>query len=703
MKSKWNQKDVKKHLLKYRGYGEDITLRTYTARLIGSESSLVLHGGGNTSVKTTLKDVTGEAIQCLCVKGSGWDLAIIEPEGHPAVKIAPLLKLKKLTSLSDEDMVNAQRINMLDAKGPTPSVETLLHAFLPHKFIDHTHADAILSIINNSQGEKAIKELTKGRLGLVPYIMPGFKLAKLAEKIYLKNPQVEGLVLLKHGLFTFGKTAKESYERMIYWVDKAERYLKQNKKQVWSSTGIKVKINNELAGRISNALRSALWIGVSDINNNKGDRHLETKKTMVIRFRSSKTILDFVSSKEAQTLSQVGPPTPDHIIRTKQYPLYLSVADAQIFSSPNFADLVHYELASYKKHYQNYVKDNSRKKNKRVMPLDPLPRIIIVPGLGIFSAAQTVKDADIALDIYEHTIKVIREASYLGTYQVLSESDLFDMEYWSLEQAKLGKAMPTSFEGRIVWVSGGASGIGLATAKAFYRRGANVFLIDIDKKNLERAVETFQSIKGFNSKTLHWATCDVTDEKQVRDSFDLCSKVFGGTDIVISNAGYAPSGEMDNLSDKELRKSFDVNFFSHQYVAKSASRVFKRQKLGGVLLFNASKSAFNQGPSFGPYATPKSAVISLMKQYAIEMGEYGIRSNAVNADRVLTGLFGDGLLEKRANARGLKIQDYLAGNLLKEEVFAEDVAEGFVYLASARKTTGAVLTIDGGNAAAFPR
>ncbi len=689
MKSKWKEAEAKKYLQIYRRYGEDLALRTYTARLIGKEPSLVLHGGGNTSVKTLQKDITGKKVEVLCVKGSGWDLASIEPEGHPAVKIAPLLQLKNLKSLGDADMVNSQRINMLDSKAPNPSVETLLHAFLPHKFIDHSHSDAILSLINHPKGELSAKDLAKGRLGIVPYVMPGFDLARLAEKLYLEDPKVEGLILLKHGLFTFGDTAKQSYERMIYWVNQAERYLQAKKKPVWSPPIFKVKPSYQMISEVANHLRGALWV------EKKKDRHLDKKDKMIIRFRTSAHILAFASAKEAKKLSQVGPPTPDHVIRTKQYPLYLPLTSVRNFD--NLSQIINKEVSLYKNRYEAYVKKNSQQKKIKVTPLDSLPRIIIVPGLGLFSAAADVKAAEIALDIYEHTIDVIEKASYLGDYQVLSEADLFDMEYWSLEQAKLGRQSPPPLHRQILWISGAASGIGLATAKAFYKKGVNVFMTDINEKALKKCSEFFPN------KSVHLAKCDVTKEKEVQNSFDLCSKIFGGVDVVVSNAGNAPAAAIEHCSDKTLRDSFDINFFSHQHVAKAASAVFKRQGLGGVLLFNASKSAFNQGPGFGPYATPKAALITLMKQYAIEMGQYGVRSNAINADRILTGLFEGGLLEKRAKARSLSVQDYLSGNLLKEEVYDSDVAQGFVYLAMARKTTGTVLTVDGGNASAFPR
>ena len=674
MKNRWRDQDAKAFRKKYAAYGDDLALRTYSARLIGQDRGLVLHGGGNTSVKTTMPAITGEPISVLCVKGSGWDLATIEPAGHPAIRMDGLRRLRSLKTLSDEEMVNQLRIHMLDSQGPNPSVESLLHAFLPHTYIDHSHADAILSWVDQPEAEKRIRDWVGGQLAIVPYIMPGFSLSKLASDIFEANRQVEGLLLLKHGIFTFGATAEESYERMIRWVDRAEKRLARSRPVSLATPRIISVLNT---GVIANILRGEIPLGI-------------------VHHRASPAILKFVNSRQSQIWSQSGPATPDHVIRTKPKPLLIPAAS--IGNEAALRKAVRGALGRFKKQYNAYVDRQSRSKKTPIKRLDPFPRVILVPGAGLFATAEDLKAARVALDIYETTIGIFEKAYRVGRYQSLPESDIFDMEYWSLEQAKLGKTVEKPFSRKIVWISGAASGIGLASAKAFGALGAHVFLTDRDASALKKAVVSL----GINERAAA-KICDVTREKQVKEAFALCARTFGGVDIVLSNAGVAPTGNIAEVSDDLLRKSFEINFFAHQNVAKAAVTVFRRQKRGGVLLFNASKSAFNPGPGFGPYTLPKAAVIALMRQYALELGAEGIRCNAVNADRVRTGLFAKGLLEKRAKARGVSVKEYLSGNLLHEEVLAEDVANAFVWLAQAEKTTGAVLPVDGGNAAAFPR
>ncbi len=690
MKNRWQDSEAKNFATKYRAAGEDLALRTYSARLIGQDPELVLHGGGNTSVKTEVRTVTGETVSVLCVKGSGWDLGTIEPAGHPAVRLEQLANLRALKRLSDEEMVNQLRSQMLDSQGPNPSVETLLHAFLPQKFIDHTHANAILAWVDQPEGEKRLQDWIEGRLGIVPYIMPGFALSKLAAKIYEKNPKVEGLLLLKHGIFTFGESARQSYERMIRWVDRAEKLLARAKPVSYTAAYKKAAATTREIAAVANQLRGEIY------QRRETERQNDPLARMIVRHRTSREILKFVNSREAAILSQRGPATPDHVIRTKPKPLYL--APVSLNDEAALRKSIQSGLEGFKRSYQAYFTRQCRDKGVKRTALDPLPRVALVPGAGLFAVAEDAKAADIALDIYEATIGIIADASRVGRYEVLSPSDIFDMEYWSLEQAKLGKVQEKPFSRKIVWISGAASGIGLATARSFGALGAHVFLTDREGPALEKAVQSL----GLK-KSAAYAVCDVTQAQQIRDAFDACSTVFGGVDIVVSNAGVAPTGSMADVGEDALRRSFEINFFSHQNVAQAAVNVFRRQRLGGVLLFNASKSTFNPGPGFGPYTLPKSSVIALMKQYAVELGGEGIRANAVNADRVRTGLFDHGLLEKRAKARGLTVEEYVSGNLLGEEVYPEDVAHAFVALALARKTTGAVLPVDGGNAAAFPR
>jgi len=677
MESRWSNADAQATIERYCGdphVNEDLALRVYTSRLIGQDPALVLHGGGNTSVKTTVVDDTGNEVSVLCVKGSGWDLGSIEPAGLPAVRLDGLGALRDRDALSDEEMVNAHRTRLIDSSSPNPSVETLLHGFLPHKFIDHSHADAILALVDQPDAEAICKEVYGGRLAVVPYIMPGFALAKLAAETYEQNPDVEGLLLLKHGLFTFADTAKESYERHIRAVDAAERFALAKAKGVRVERGDPAALDYQAVAPI---LRGKLGAG---------------KRSYLLTLRCSPEIDTFLAHADLASVTQRGTATPDHVIRTKRVPLLLDLSPAM--DGAAIGAQINERIAAYRGDYAAYVKREATQKQRRVAQLDPDPRIILVPGLGLIAAGASDKAARIAADVYEHTIAVIEAAEAIGRYEVLPTADLFDMEYWSLEQAKLGKANPKPLQGKVVYITGAARGIGAACAQAFTEAGASVYLTDRDEAPLRAVAEAIGA---------PYEVVDVTSEERLRASVGHCVRVFGGVDGVVSNAGIAPQGAIDVVSTEELKRSFEVNFFSHQYLASAATRVLRAQGTGGFLLFNASKAAFNPGKGFGAYAVPKAAVVALMKQYAVECGAIGVRSNAVNADRIRTGLLNPEDVERRAQARGLDADAYFRSNLLSREVTAADVASAFVGLALAPSTTGCVVTVDGGNIAAAPR
>jgi len=686
MKNRWNDSAAALAVITYKEVSEDIALRVYTSRLVGADPALVLHGGGNTSVKSSATNRVGEEVSTLYVKGSGWDLDTLEPPGLPGVKLESLLKLRKLNSLSDEDMVNEQRINLLNASSPNPSVETLLHAFLPHKFVDHSHADSILVIANQPNVAELCREIYGDTFALVPYIMPGFLLAKAAAEAYEKNPDVRGLVLVNHGLFTFGETAKESYDRHIEAVTRAENFIAGKKKKILTpANGSKIALN-----------RKDIFAQVAPIL--RGLYADKTGFSWTVHQREDASAKEFATSKECATWSQIGTVTPDHVIRTKQKPLLLN---PQCLDDPStLREEISKSLDTYIENYDHYFETNKQAKGVEKKQLDPLPRVILLAGVGLVTIGKTVKETGISADLYQHTLDVIHKAFSVGEYTPLNDDDLFDMEYWSLEQAKLGKSQPKKLQGKIVAISGAASGIGLATARLFATLGANLFLLDRDAEKLKAAnADLKKELKA--SVVTH--AMDVTDDQAVTEAFDHLAQTFGGLDILISNAGNAMQGRIGDVGASELRESFDLNFFAHQALASHAVKLFLAQRTGGVLLFNASKAAFNPGKNFGPYALPKSAVVALAKQYALDYGKDGIRANAVNADRVRTGLFTRDVIKERSSARGLTPDDYFKNNLLEKEVFDTDVAQGFLDLALAEKTTGSVITIDGGNIAASPR
>jgi rhamnulose-1-phosphate aldolase/alcohol dehydrogenase len=679
MKSRWSDTEAKEFIDRYaaKGVSADVALRTYTTRLLGSDPKLVLHGGGNTSVKTTAKDMLGEDVEVLCVKGSGWDMSNIEPQGLPAVRLAELRRLRKLPKLSDEDMVNFQRINLLDSTAPNPSVETLLHAFLPHKFVDHTHSTAVLALTDQPDGEAVVREVYGDRVAYVPYTIPGFTLAKSVADVFDKNPRVEGLVLLQHGIFTVGDNAKQAYERMVEFVTRAEERLGRQRKQRKAAN---LPTHVASVPQIAPILRGAVCIEKNEMAG--------TAKRQILCFRSSPEILAYVNGAELSRYSQVGVVTPDHTIRTKNWPLIVPAPDAHKLD--DWKKDVTAAVDAFVARYHDYFRRNNETSTPKKTELDPLPRVILVPGVGMFGVGATAKDAAIAADIAENAIAVITDAEAIGEYKCITENDMFEVEYWSLEQAKLGKSAEKVLARQVCVITGGGSGIGAATAKAMAAEGAEIAILDRDHDMAMAAAKAIHK----NALAIQ---CDVTDPSSVKAAFDKVVEAFGGVDIVVSNAGAAWQGNIGTVDDEVLRKSFELNFFAHQTVAQNAVRIMKQQNTYGCLLFNTSKQAVNPGKDFGPYGLPKAATLFLVRQYALDHGKDGIRANAVNADRVRTGLLTDEMVAARSKARGVSEQSYMSGNLLGREVYASEVAEAFVYLAHAEKTTAAVITVDGGN------
>jgi rhamnose utilization protein RhaD (predicted bifunctional aldolase and dehydrogenase)/NAD(P)-dependent dehydrogenase (short-subunit alcohol dehydrogenase family) len=685
MDSGWNDRDAGLLVERYArdSIGADMALRVYTTRLLGRVPALVQHGGGNSSVKTQVRDLVGDEIDVLCVKGSGWDMATIEPAGLPAVRLAPLLRLRARDALPDEEMVRIQRACLVDPIAPNPSVETLLHAFLPHKFVDHTHATAVLSLTNQPDGEEICRDVYDDRLGVVPYVMPGFALARKAAEIYEQSPQVEGLILLKHGIFSFGAEAREAYERMIEAVSRAEARLRRGRKVAFVAARLPPRIAS--LAEVAPIIRGACSLKDPAVEG--------VYRRLILEFRVSPGILAFVNGAALRRYSQAGVVTPDHTIRTKNWPLV--VAPPEDGQTDAFKGAVQAAAQAFMAAYEAYFVRNNAGCNPPKRMLDPLPRVVLVPGLGLFGLGRTKKDAAIAADLAETAIATITDAESIGQFESIRERDMFDMEYWSLEQAKLGKDLEKPLAGQVALITGGAGAIGSAIARAFAAAGAEVAIVDVDESGARAKAREIAGAFAVG--------CDVTDRQSVRAAFDTVTETFGGVDIVVSNAGGAWQGRIGEVDDATLRRSFELNFFAHQCIAQNAVRVMLAQGTGGALLFNVSKQAVNPGANFGPYGIPKAATLFLVRQYALEYGSAGIRANAVNADRVRSGLLTPALIATRANARGLSEQAYMAGNLLGREVTAEDVARAFLYHALALKTTGDVTTVDGGNIAAALR
>lgn len=674
----------------------------YASRLLGRESRLVMHGGGNTSVKSQLTDVLGNRVAVLYIKGSGVDLGGVTVHDFTPVRIEPMQKLlrmilsgslcseEELKRFSNRELKSFLYLNLFSLtdhmvrSGLTPSIETLLHAFLPHRYIYHTHSQALLTLSNQPDGERLCRDVFGKRFGIVPYMRPGLELALSAQRIYAADSDVEGLVLLKHGLVTFGESSKEAYDRMILAVTEIEDRIRQAGRRTFPS----VTLPDSLlpAAKVAPVVRGACVVEKSP-----GSRDYDS---FILDFRTSSTILEYVNSSDLRSLASKGAMTPDFIIRTKNLPLVVPPPDAA--DAEGFKQGVLRAVADYKEAYTAYFEAEKRRSGMNVEMLDPLPRVVLVPGLGLFGLGRSLRDARINADIAEVSAEALMQAESVGSFESIGDADVFGIEYWEMEQAKVRKIRHDVFAGKVVMVTGAAGAIGLATARAFRKRGAEIALLDLSEEGLECARREL----GEDAFSM---VCDVTDRSSVSRAFDAVCGAFGGVDIVVSNVGAAMQGRIGEVSDEILRKSFELNFFSHQAISQEAVSIMKRQGTGGCLLYNVSKQAVNPGPDFGPYGLPKAATMFLVRQYALDHGRDGIRANGVNADRIRSGLLTDEMIEARSKARGLSREEYLAGNLLKLEVTADDVAEAFVHLALEKKTTGSITTVDGGNIAAALR
>jgi rhamnose utilization protein RhaD (predicted bifunctional aldolase and dehydrogenase)/NAD(P)-dependent dehydrogenase (short-subunit alcohol dehydrogenase family) len=685
MKSGWVDHDAKAIVADAdkAGIDPDLSLRIYTTRLLGRDPKLVLHGGGNTSLKAKMSDLLGKEVEVVRVKASGADMASIGPADFPALRLEPMRELRALAMIGDEELLGIERANLIDPRAPNPSVEVMLHAFLPHKFIDHTHATAVLSVIDQTRGEQICAEVFGDRMAFVPYLMPGFGLAKKAIEVFERTPACEGLILSKHGLVTFGETAREAYERTIAVVSRAEDFIARNRKSV---AGAQVAHRPPPVADVAPIVRG--------VCSEKDDKIEGAWRRLVLEFRTGNAILDFLNGKDLQRLSQAGVITPDHTIRTKNWPLVLNAPEPERMGE--FALGAREKAHEFTTRYRDYFARHNKRAGGNKRPLDPLPRVALVPGLGLFGLGRARQDAVIAADIAEAWIECLADAEAIGRFESISEADMFNCEYWPLEQAKLGARKEPPLAGQVAAITGAGGAIGAATAKCFAAAGAEVALLDVDRA----AAREQANAVGGHALAL---ACDVTDGASVSAAFAKIAEHFGGVDILVSNAGAAWQGRIGEVDEDILHQSFELNFYGHQRVAQAAVRIMRAQGTGGCLLFNISKQAVNPGPNFGPYGIPKAAALALMRQYALDYGVDGIRANAVNADRIRSGLLTPEMIASRAKARGVSEKDYMTGNLLGREVDAEDVAQAFLHLALALKTTADVTTVDGGNIAAALR
>lgn len=651
MKNRWNNKEAKKcgkNLLK---------MRVYTSRLLGAEEDLVLHGGGNTSVKIKEKNIFGEKEDILYVKGSGWDLATIEAPGFAPLKLEALYQLAELDALSDLDMVKYQRMAMTNPSAPNPSVEAILHGIIPYTFVDHTHADAVVTVTNTPGGKKRIQEIYGENMLIIPYVMPGFILAKTIYDMTkgIDWESLDGMILLNHGVFTFDHDPKASYSKMIEIVSKSEDYLKA-----------KAKINKVKASkqqpdpvRLANIRR-----GVSNI----------WGSPVLSKLDQNSASVNFSNQPNLKTISNRGPLTPDHIIRTKRVPV--------VFGSD-----VDKDLAAFTKAYGTYFD----KYNQGEQKLDSAPKWGILPGVGTLSFGPSPKHTRIIEDIVGHTKRAILQAESLGGWKALGQKDLFEMEYWSLEQAKLKKAgSPKPLQGKIAMVTGAASGIGKACVEELVAQGAVVTAMDISM-----TISTC-----FPQQEVLSMQCDVTKEKQLVRSIKETVSHFGGLDMLITNAGIFPkSAKIEDMREATWDRSMAINVTSHQKLIQLCTPYLK---LGfdPAIVIMGSKNVPAPGPGASAYSVAKAALTQLARVAALELGESGIRVNVVHPNAVYdTAIWTEEVLKARAKHYGLTVQQYKTNNVLQAEVTSKDVAELAVAMLGPvfSKVTGSQVPIDGGN------
>ncbi len=542
MKSAWVEREAKQAVDRYRKAGvvPELALRVYSTRLLGRDRRLVLHGGGNSSLKTQERDLAGDKVAVLRVKGSGADMGAVEPQDFPAVRLEPLRALRTRKALSDTEMAQAQRAFLIDPQAPSPSVEMLLHAFMPAKFVDHTHASAVLSLIDQPDAEDLCADVFGGRLGFVPYRMPGFGLAKKAAEVFENNPKVEGLILDKHGIFTFGNDARESYERMIEFVTLAENRLKKNRKIVFAAA--------KLPQRIAPAVDVApILRGACTLRDAAGDG---AHRRPILEFRASDAILNFVNGRELARYARAGAVTPDHVIRVKPWPLILPAPEQGKLGA--FKRAAGKAAGKFTDSYTAYFARHKARAKGAAMH-DPAPRVALVPGLGLFGLGATAKDAAIAADLAQAAAETITDAEAIGRFTSISQADMFDCEYWPLELAKLGQRVRLPLAGQVAVITGAGGAIGAATALAFAKAGAEVALLDIDAA---AAQEKAQAIGGAAIAL----ACDVTDAGSVRDAFDVVVATFGGVDIAVSNAGAAWQGKIGEVDESILTAKLRTQF-----------------------------------------------------------------------------------------------------------------------------------------------
>ncbi|KGR75707.1 bifunctional rhamnulose-1-phosphate aldolase/short-chain dehydrogenase [Ureibacillus sinduriensis] len=667
----------------------------YRSNLIGADRAVCNWGGGNTSMKTVEKDFRGRDIEVMWVKGSGSDLATMTSGNFTGLNLEDILPLMERDEMPDEEMVEYLSQCMINSKHPRASIETLLHAFLPFKHVDHTHPDAIISICCADNGKEIAREIFGDRFVWVPYVRPGFTLSKMIAEGVRNNPQADLVLMEKHGLVVWGETAKESYDKTISVINEAEEYINARIDENATFGGKKYDSLNEadqkrILAKVLPVIRGA----VSD------------EKKMLLAYDNADDVLEFVNSNDAAELSQVGAACPDHLVHTKMKPLYIAW-DPSTKDVDQLVEAIKRDVESFKEDYRAYFQRN---KNEGDVMFEPAPRVILIPGIGMVNSGKNTAMAKVSGALYHRAIAVMKGSTALGRFVSLNENESYNIEYWPLELYKLSLApAEAEFSRKVAFVTGGAGGIGSETCRQFVAEGAHVVLADLNLEGAEKVAAEINEQYGEGRAIA--VKMDVTSEEQVQIAFEQTALTYGGVDIVVNNAGLATSSPFDETTLKEWNLNMNVLGTGYFLVAREAFKLMKNQAIGGSMVFIGSKNSLYAGKNASAYSAVKAMETHLARCIAVEGGEYGIRVNSVLPDAVLQGsaIWGSRWREERAAAYGIEPdqleEHYRKRTTLLVNIYPKDIAESILFFSSskAEKTTGCMITVDGGVPAAFTR
>ncbi|MFE6167593.1 bifunctional aldolase/short-chain dehydrogenase [Viridibacillus arvi] len=665
---------------------------TYRSNLLGSDRRVCNWGGGNTSFKTTAKDFKGEEVEVMWVKGSGSDLATMGDHNFTALKLSDMQQLIERDAMTDEEMVAYLEHCMLSKKQPRPSIETLLHAFLPYKHIDHTHPDAIISICCAPNGKEIAKKIFGDSFVWVPYLRPGFLLSKIIAEGVQNNPNAELVLMEKHGLVVWGNTAEESYTRTIDVINKAEAYID-------SIAATQEPFGGQLILPIEAETRQRLLSKVLP-----GVRGVASKYEKVITsIDQSEEVLTFINSRKIETLSSVGAACPDHLVHTKRVPLFIEWDG----NEDTLEKVIQEKITAYQSEYEAYF---NRFANDDDKMFNPSPRVILIRGLGMITTGKDIQAAELSQALYHRAISVMKGADAIGGFTSLSDEESFAVEYWPLELYKLSLApAEAEFSRHVALITGGAGGIGSATCRLLASQGAHIVIADLNKEGAEKVAAELN--QKYGEGRAFSVVMDVTDEAQIKEAFEQTVLKYGGVDILVNNAGLATSSPLEETTLQEWNLNMNVLGTGYFLVSREAFTIMKKQLLGGSMIFIGSKNSVYAGKNVSAYSSVKALEVHLARCIAAEGGDFGIRANSVLPDAVLQGsaIWGSKWREERAAAYNIHPDElenhYKDRTVLKENIYPIDIAEAIAFFASkkAAKTTGCMVTVDGGVAAAFTR